>query len=166
MNILEMINNLYTNRKCDWINELEESDIQPYIIQRWLIMNDDLRVQTRWLDKYIFNLSPKMYLSLAWSIIPKSHKTPFVTYIKANEESEEFDFILKPIRKQYEIADNDYIYIKPRLLKAIKANMVEWFRSYGVEKKYWKQYGLDFNLIKQFENEFKSQKGLESFGVV
>ena len=86
MNIFDIIKNLYTNKKCDWIVGLDDKDIQPYVIQRWLAMNDYLRVQTRWLDKYIFCLTPKMYLSLAWSIIPKLQKPPFIKYIKQAQE--------------------------------------------------------------------------------
>ena len=94
MNISTIINNLYTNRSCDWIKNINESEVAPFVIQRYLVMNDRIRVQTRWLDKYVFWLSPKMYLSLAWTIIPKTEKAPFVKFIKQKKENEEYDFIL------------------------------------------------------------------------
>ena len=82
MNIYEIINNLYTNRSTKWILDLEDNEIEPFVIQRFLCMNDGLRIQVRWLDKYIFDLPPKMYLSLAWSVIPKLDRAPFINYIK------------------------------------------------------------------------------------
>jgi len=166
MNILEIIKNLYTNKKCDWIKQIEESDIQPYVIQRWLAMNDKLRIQTRWLDKYVFVLSPKMYLSLAWSIIPKLPKTPFTKYIKKADEEEEYDFILSKIRKHFKLSDNDFNTNKERILKEIKKDMVSWFCFYGVPKKYWKKYYLNFNLIKEYNKKVdNAQKGLGAFGM-
>jgi hypothetical protein len=49
-----------------------------------------------------------MYLSLAWSIIPKTNKPPFIKYIKKEEETTEWDFILNKVRKQFKLSDNDF----------------------------------------------------------
>lgn len=168
MNIFKLIGNLYTNKSSSWINELEDNDIQPYVIQRWLAMNDRIRVQTRWLDKYVFYLPQKMYLSLAWSIIPKSEKAPFVKYIKQNTDVEEFDFILSKIRKQFKLSDNDFNSVKETLIKTIKENMTDYFSYYGVEKRYWKKYFLKFDKIKEFggnDNNVKKQDGLAKWGL-
>lgn len=166
MNILEIIKNLYTNKKCDWIIKMDESDIQPFVIQRWLAMNDHLRKQVRWLDKYVFQLSPKMYLSLAWSIIPKSSKQPFVKYIKQEDEKEEFSFILDKIRKHFNLSDNDFNANKDRLIQTIKKDMVNWFCFYGVPKKFWKQYYLNFNQIKEYGDDKKPKtQSLDAWGL-
>lgn len=164
MNILDILNNIYTNRKCDWINSIEETNIKPVVIQKWLVMNDAVRVQTRWLDKYVYTIPPKMYLSLVWSIMPKSAKAPYIKYISKIEEVEEFDFILKKIRKQYKLSDNDFNSNKQYLINAIKKDMVWWFSYYGIEKKVWKKYYLNFKLIKEFRNKKnKKPKGIMSF---
>jgi len=166
MNIFSIIKNLYTNQKCDWINDIEDTEIQPYVIQRWLAMNDRVRVQTRWLDKYVFVLKPKMYLSLAWSILPKSQKMPFVKYIKKADETEEFDFILSKVRKQFKMSDNDFRHNRNRIVNEIKKNMVEWFCYYGIQKKFWKKYYLDFRLIKQYGVcEAQPSEGLAKWGI-
>ena len=165
MNIIQILKNLYTNKKCDWINDINDTDIQPFVIQRWLAMNDQIRVQTRWLDKYVYPLPPKMYLSLAWSIIPKSEKPPFVKYIKKVEEDEEFDFILNLVRRHFKMSDNDFNSTKDRIINAIKSDMVDWFRFYGIPKKYWKKYYLNFNQIKESTKEDNKQRGLEAFGM-
>lgn len=162
--LFEIIKNLYTNRKSDWIKEVSSEDIQPVIIQKWLCMNDQIRVQVRWLDKYVFALPPKMYLSLAWSILPKADKAPFVTYIKEKEEEEEFDFILALVKRQFKMSDNDFNAMRTRLIAAIKLNMTEWFCYYGIPKQYWKKYNLDFNDIKQYGvSAGSSQKSLFAF---
>jgi len=166
MNILDILKNLYTNKNCSWINEIEDTDIQPYVIQRWLAMNDMLRVQIRWLDKYVFVLTPKMYLSLAWSIIPKTPRQPFVKYIKQVEDDEEYDFILSRVRKHFKLSDNDYNAIKNRIVEAVKKDIVGWFTFYGVPKRFWKKYYIDFNLIKKTgDNKFNNQSGLEAWGL-
>ena len=166
MDIFNVLKNLYTNRKIDWLDEVDESTVSSYIVQRWLVMNDSVRIQTRWLDKYVFVLPTKMYLSLAWSVLPKTDKTPFVKYIKQLEDEEEFDFILSRVRKHLQLADNDYNSQKTRLIQYIKNNMVFWFSYYGIPKKYWKQYYLNFDMIKKFGvQDDNKQKGLGAWGI-
>ena len=164
MNIFEILKNLYTCRNLKWLKDLDDNEISSLIIQRWLVCDDRLYTQTRWLDKYVFVLLLKEYLSLAWSIIPKGSRAPFLKYIKKSEEEEEFDFILKLIRKQYEISDNDYRACKKDLIKNIKENMVDWFKYYGIEKNIWKKYYLDFDLMKQ-DNKQNKIMGLEAYGI-
>lgn len=166
MNIFSIIHNLYTNRSCKWIKDIDEAAVQPYVIQRWLCMNDMIRVQTRWLDKYVFVLSPKQYLSLAWSILPKTANAPRVKYIKQLKDVEEFEFIFERIRKHMKLSDNDFNANRDRILELIKNDMVSWFSFYGVPKKYWKKYQLDFRLIKKFGiTEDQAQKGLGAWGL-
>jgi len=148
MNVFQIIENLYTNRRGEWIFSLDDTLIQPFVIQRFLAMNDSVRVQTRWLDKYVFSIPPKMYLSLAWSVLPKFNRPPFVKYIKQNNDEEEYQFILERVRKHYKLSDNDYKANRERLITAIKNNTIEWFKYYGIEKRFWKKYYLNFNEIK------------------
>lgn len=149
MDLFSQIRNLYTNTKSDWMEDINDTEIQPFIINRFLAMNSNVRLQARWLDKYVFSLPPKMYLSLAWSVVPKQQKAPFVRYIKKKKDTEdEFDFILHKVRKQFCLSDNDYESIKDRLTQAIKSDMATWFRYYGIEKKYWKRHTVDFKQIK------------------
>jgi len=164
MNIIDIVKNLYVNKNSKWLKNINEDEIQPYVIQRWLAMNDMIRMQTRWLDKYVFVLPPKMYLSLAWSVIPKVRNPPFCEYIKKRDETEEFDFILKKIRKHFEMSDNCFQCNKSRILTEIKKDMGSWFRYYGIPKRYWKTYCLDFSKIK-FIEEKKEIKNLGEWGL-
>ena len=158
MIIQDIVKNLYTNRKSNWIQDIENSDIQPFVIQLWLVGNDHIRTQVRWLDKYVFSLPPKMYLSLAWSIIPKSNTVPYRTdMLKIDEnndpylskETDRYDFLLAKIRKQFNLADNDFKTLRPRLIPEIEKNLAEWFIYYGVEKKHWRVFNLNFDLMKR-----------------
>lgn len=141
--IFHILNNLYINPSSKWIHEIEQEDISPFMIQKWLVLNDRIAEYVRWLDKYTFVLPAKMFLSLAWSVIPKQNKAPFVRWIKENKEEEEFAFILKKIRKHLDLSDNDYESNKNRLIKHIKDNYVEWFKFYGIEQKYYRQYNVE-----------------------
>jgi len=171
MNLPQIINNLYTNRQTDWIIKLDNELIQPFVIQRWLSMDDGIRDKVRWLDKYVYTLqaNPKMYLSLAWSLIKKANRKPYVKYIKKMVKEDEYFFILSLVRKHFKMSDNDYNAVKSRLIDAITRTpqaMSDWFAYYGVRKAMWKKYYLDYNYIKTFgEKEDNSQKGLGAWGV-
>ena len=168
MNIFGILNHLYTDSSSKWIQNIDEDEEQivPFVIQEWLCLNDSIRVQVRFLDKYTFHLSPKMYLSLAWSIIPKSQKAPFVKWIPKIDSEDEWGFIITKIRKHLQLSDNDYKSLKLYILKYIKDDMYSWFSAYGVDKKYWKKYNLDFRKIREYGVErVIAQKGLEQFGM-
>jgi hypothetical protein len=164
-----IVDNLYTNTKANWIKTLDNELIIPRLIQISLIKDDKLRVQVRWLDKYVDVLPPKMYLSLAWSVLPKISKKPFIDYKSQKKiiEEDEYGFILNKIRKHFSLSDNDYRAMKERLIKEIKKDMPYWFSYYGVSKKYWKQYYVNFELIKQFDAKESKPvtKGLEKWGL-
>ena len=160
--LFKILKHLLTDRDAQWIEKVDGKKVQPYIIQRWLMMNDKLRMHARWLDKYVFSLPSKMYLSLAWSVLPKTKKMGYIKYIKSEDEDDKFNFLYKKIRKHYNISDNDFKTLKPRLRKAIEKDMVWWFSYYGVRKKNWKKFNLDFNLIKQFGNDGKKASPQDS----
>jgi len=97
--------------------------------------------------------------------LPKYQKAPFVKYIKSVDDEDEYGFILRKIRRQLNLSDNDYKHCKLYILKLIKENMISIFRAYGVEKKYWKQFKLDFNLIKEGKKQNVPQSGLSAWGL-
>ena len=162
MIIFEVLKHLYTSKDLGWLDNVEENDVQPLIVQRWLSCDDRINTQTRWLDKYVFTLSSEMYLSLAWSIIPKNTKMPFLKYISINRDEEELGFILKLVRKEFSLSDNDYKYVKDYLIKAIRKDMVAWFKYYGIERHIWKKYYLNFDEMSK--DDKVKQRGLDSFG--
>jgi hypothetical protein len=105
-----------------------------------------------------------MWLSLAWSVIPKHSKAPFVKYIKQKESDGKYDFILKKIRKVLEASDNDWKYYEDTFIKAIEKDMVYWFTIFGIEKARWKEFHLNFDLMKGTPSvPKKRQSGLTAF---
>ena len=159
-----VLKNLYTNKSSEWIDTLTNEEIVPHVLQLWLLANVKVRIQARWLDKYTYTLPPKMYLSLAWSVIPKVNRMPFMNYIKKNKKDDRYDFILDSLRKQFELSDNDFNIIKGRLIDSIENNKEDWFRYYGVPKKYWRQNKIDFNKIREGRVVEPKKSGLEVFG--
>lgn len=170
MIIQDIMKNLYTNKKSDWMKELEDSEVQPFVLQLWLVGNDKIRTQVRWLDKYVFCLPPKMWLSLAWSIIPKDKNVPFRTdWLKIDEskdpylsKDEKYDFLFKRIRKQFKLSDNDFNSLRTKLWNAIDADPVTWFIYYGAEKKHWREFNLNFELMKRGTSK-QGTKSLSEF---
>ena len=161
MNIFKILSCLYTTRDLQWLQEVEENDTSPFLVQRWLCHDDRIAVQTRWLDKYVFDLTLHQYLSLAWSIIPKSSKAPYIKYISINKDEEEFSFLFKRIRKHFELSDNDFRAVKQDLIRDIAKNKVDWFKFYGIEKKYWTQHHLNFDEMGTAKKE--KYKGLDTY---
>ncbi len=144
MIIFKVLSNLYTNKDSKWILDVDESFIKPYVIQRWLCMNDNIRNYTRWLDKYAIKLPPKMYLSLAWSIIPKVSKTPFITYIKKEDKKEEYPELMAKIKKRYKMSDTDFDAVKHFLLEDINKNTLDWFKFFAMPEKFYKKHFLEY----------------------
>lgn len=171
MNLPGIEENIYINRKSDWIlaldeNELREQAVSPFMLNVWLSMNDKIRPFVRWLDRYTYTLPTKMFISLAWSIIPKIQRMPFRKYIVRNTEEEEFKFILDRVRKHFKLSDNDFNSMKGRLIANIKKDMPNWFSYYGIPKRYWKKYYQDFRLIKEFGKKNSTvEKGLSAWGI-
>jgi hypothetical protein len=166
---VNIINNLFRMKKIDWCKEYDyRVDYENFILQRWLMRYDVIRVQVRWLDKYVHVLTKSMFISLAWSIIPKidiNERLPMFDNYKEDKKEDEYQFILKKIRKQFKLSDNDYNCLKERLINNIQKDIINWFSYYGVPKAYWKKYNLNFDLIKTFgQDRGLPQQGLEKWG--
>lgn len=145
MDIFEILNNIYTNTESKWIIDIEEKDIKPFLIQRWLIMNERIKVQVRWADKFVFTINPKKYLSIIWSIIPKEKKMPFIRYIKKEDNKNRYqDILLHKIQKYFNFSDNDWRYNKNRIIASIDKYTREYFKFFAVEKSYYRIFRLQF----------------------
>jgi len=65
-----------------WIEYLlDEKDISPLVLQRFLCLDLKTQQKARMLNKFVFSVPPKMYLSAAWSVLffngKKLNKSPF-----------------------------------------------------------------------------------------
>jgi len=161
--MFNIISNIYTKRNSKWIDEID-NNIAPVLILKWLSMNDKIITHVNYLNKYVYWLEPKHFLSLAWAIIPKYSKAPFIKYMKKQEEENLYEELFIKIRKVLEMSDNDFKYCHPYLLKEIENNKKKWFNKFGMDKKFWATHGMDS------KQEMKSEKregkgGLELFGL-
>jgi hypothetical protein len=151
MNIFNILENIYINPKSNWIEELENNMIQPFLINNWLSMNDQNVNICKYLDKYTFSLSGKKWLHLAWSVIPKRSQAPFCKYIKKADNDELYSELMQKIKKFLEIEGNDIDEFNLRLLPEIKKNISKYMIFFGMEKKIWKKYKLNYNDMKKIK---------------
>jgi len=150
MEIFEIVNKLYTTKSLEWIKDLENNEINPLLINRWLSMNTEILPQCKELEKYVFTLSPKHYLQFAWNIVPKYSKAPFRKYIKSVGDKEfEYDYLVVKIRKYLQMSDNDWNATKKYFIKDIEENKIEYFKMFAVDKNTWKKNGIDYELMKE-----------------
>jgi len=163
MNIFEIIANVQKASESKWIYELDDTMIQPVMINNFLKMNNELIHYTKYLDRFTFTLSPKSWLHLAWSVIPKRQYKRY-PYIKPLEEDESLKPIIEKLRKHLACGDNDWEECKKYYLNHIKDNKEEWYRMFGMNKKEWKTAGIDYTKIKEGEERVdNSPKGLSCF---
>ena len=155
---------LYKKPTSDWIYEMEEYPA-PIIVNKFLSMNIKNARICKVLNKYIFTLEPKAWLLLAWSMIPKSDRAPFVKYLKSEkDEPDELQFLWDKVKKVNECKCNDFKHTKEMIFNAYEKDREGWFKFYGIEKRKWKKFGLDFKVMKEGEREIKTiPKGLEGW---
>jgi len=152
---------IYTKKDTVWVDSVDSS-LSPVVINKFLGMNVKVLKFARWLDKYVYFLSLKSYLLLAWSVIPKQTKPPFVKFLKPKEDDEVYAKIIGRVRDRLELGDNDFIACKRFLLKSIEDDKVGWFKLCGLDKNDWKDAGLDYNLMKD-GGVRKGKSGLDLF---
>jgi hypothetical protein len=157
MDLFGILRNIYTKNNINWLNDVDQSDeIQPFLLNKWLSMDNNLQKEVRYLDKYVFYLEPKQFMMLAWSVVPKT-TFKFNKYIKKNDEiEEEYNFLITKVRKKLEISDNDWKESKHYYLEDIEKNKTQYFKSFGIDKKTWKKFGLDYKEISK-EKEVKKE---------
>jgi hypothetical protein len=144
LNIFEIITSLYEEKDTKWIETIIPEDLtqsHPIVINKLLAMNPALTWQLPVLNDYAVVLDTRKFLFVAWAMLPKG-KAPYCKYIKPVED-EEFDFMWNKFKRFTGIMGNDFKASKKRLEKHFKENMREWFSDLGVEKSYWKKYGIE-----------------------
>jgi len=160
MDLFTCLGSIYTSKNSLWINEVE--GISSVVVHKFIGMNKNMLKYARWLDKYVYNISIKSYLLLAWSIIPKVNKAPFVKYRKAKVDSEEWEEVFVKVKKFLCLGDNDFECSKKRLLEVFEKDKIGWFKKLGMSKKVWKKHSLDFEEMR-VAKQISGPKGLDLF---
>lgn len=164
MNPTKIIDNLYTLPKSNWIKNVDDEDINPVSIQRALGMNSQALPAVVELEKYSIKASKKAYLYLAWALVPKYNKPPFIKYIKKNETEELYSPILKKIQKILTLSDNDLKHEKRFFIHTLEKDKSLWFKKLGFDKDIWLQHGLSFDDMSS-GGKRQGKQGLEMFGL-
>lgn len=156
MNIFDIIKNLFTNPSSKWILTLEDSDIQSVVIQRFLAQEKSSMKVARLLDKYVYEMPPKMYLGCAWSLLffnnKKFSKAPHIKYTKKIEPKHKYHFIYPKLQRQLKLSDKDLELNRKFIDAAIDKDKVYWFCYYGVRKIYWSTHNIDFDSMKNYSD--------------
>ena len=169
MNIFEILKNLFTSKTSAWILDVDDKDINPVIIQRFLVLHNLTMKKSRILNKFVYTLSPKQYLAAAWSILffdgKKLNKAPFIRYPKKIDNSKKYSFIHSKIKRQYFMSDKDIEIMIPYIDAEIEKDKPLWFSYYGVDAHTWKMNDIDVDLMKLYGDRPKVEvkRGLDAF---
>lgn len=169
MNIFDIIKNLFTQQDAKWVLAVEEKDINPPVILRFLCLSHMTKKQARIMSKFMYTVPPQMFLSALWSLLyfngKKMTKAPFIKYPKKTDIKPKYEFIIKKLRQQYDMSERDFEFVKPFVLKAIEEDKVEWFSYYGINKTEWDANHIAYERMKDYGDRPKVEvkKGLDAF---
>jgi len=155
MNIFDILKQLFTATTADWILTVDNNDINPVIIQRFLSLHRDSAKTARITNKFVYTLPPKMYLSTVWTLLSdngkKYKKTPFIKYPKKEEKEHKYKFIHDKMKKQYQLSDTDFNVVEQFVNRDIEKNKVDWFSYYGAKREQWLKNDLDMTLLETYK---------------
>lgn len=165
MSPFEVMQLLQTRKDIHWIYELEKSEIDVFMLNKYLVSNRRFLGLSQIMQKFEENPDKRQVLALLWSRIPKQDKTPFIPYIKKKDEQDEkYKPLLDKIQKALGISSRDMSFVKEYYIREIEKDKPSWFRKLGMDKDMWKKHGLDFkDATKGGKKEVKM--GLGAFGI-
>lgn len=166
MNLFQILSKIFTEPKSDWILKVQESDINKFMIQRYLSIYPNTHLAARILNKHL-NLPERMYLSVAWSLVfkdkKKYKKAPFIKYPKKDKSDDnKHSFLLKKYQQEHNISNKDLEFNKELLIKEIEKEPHVWLRYYGANRTLWTNYNLHYSLMRNKSVDIK-KKTLQDF---
>jgi hypothetical protein len=160
MNLFQVVSALYTSKSPEWIKDLDRKDAEPFIVLKFLAMNDKLGEHVKYLNRYVFSLPWDMWLILAWATIPKSDKSPFVKFLKTESVDDLYAPVISKLQELLRLSDNDISHATKYLILEIEKDKPKWFAKLGMDKSVWESHGLDFNSLKDSAT-IKGKSGLD-----
>ena len=105
------------------------------------------------IDKNFFLINEEVSKARLYLRIPQQH-IPFISYLKKIEQEEEFEFLFKKMKKFLKISDREFQHYKHFIAENLKdkQKIKEYFKYFGIEKKYYEIYDLEFST----KNKIKS----------
>jgi len=121
--------------------------VEPFILNRFLSFNRVFINQADEINKYSFWCNKRILNGLLLTSTPRFKTPPFLKYIKKKEEKvHDMAFLLDKIQKYYDWGSKDMELHLSILLKMFedKEKLKEFFRFFGIEKKYYKKFDIEF----------------------
>jgi len=137
-----MFNNL--NVLFEKTGEVDYKDYNPFLINKFLSMKLEYLKLLSDIDRYTFWINKEHHFMLLSELLPK-RKTPFLNFIKKNKVDNEFDFILIKIKEHYGLSTKQMNELSLFFENDIRCNTKEYFKFYGVDKKYYKKFKIELN---------------------
>lgn len=165
----QILDRLYYSSDLKWLNEIDSSVQIPVI--NLMLGFDEFCINygssfmsgvRNKLNKKRFKLPKKIWLAYAWSLIPKNIQYKLEIYYQKDED-ESYDEIFVKIRKQLNLTNNDFEFLKNDIIKEIEKDKEYWFKYYGMNKEFWEKHNLDYSVIKN-SKVIKGKSGLHLFG--
>ncbi|MDO8622627.1 MAG: hypothetical protein Q7R52_00100 [archaeon] len=147
MEIAQQLESVFCTKNIDSLE-----DGEPFILNRFISFHPPLLETANKINKYTFKNEKKFINGLFILSTPMLYKPPFISYIKKKEpEQHEMWFLLEKVKQYYGWSERELQKQLPIILKVLenKDTMREYFRTFGVEKKHYKKYELEFSVQKK-----------------
>lgn len=138
--MFNIINKLYT-KDISLFNEFKPQDL--FMLVRWLGQDmDNINILKR-LDKFLFTIDPKHYLTLLFFGIHRKYRAPYLEYVKADKKIE--NQLLKRIQRYLKYSDREFDRVKPIVLREIRKDLKGYCSKLGLTTKESKKSMGDIN---------------------
>ena len=147
MEITQQLESVFCTKK---INDLEDSE--PFVLNRFLSFHPPALNTANKLNRFMFRNNKKLIFGLMMVATPTLHRTPFIQYVKKKDETEhEMWFLLEKVKQYHSWSMRELKMQLPLLLKIFEDKEIlrEYFVFFGIEKKRYKEYSLEFSMQKK-----------------
>ena len=134
-----------------YLNKDEDIHIKPYNLNKLISFTAGSLPTAVLMNRYTFYIDTTLFNTTLKLILGGKSKVPNISYIKSDKEkSKEFDFLFKRIQQQFSYSDPDMAFMKPLYLKMFSniETLKKFFIYYGVDRSYWKKFGLKLKSVK------------------
>ena len=132
MTILDWINNILVNKKSwDSFNESDQKSFSPFIINRWLSMDEEFIEVVNYFQKYaIGTLEPREVYKWYSDFLPKGKR--FNKYIKGKKDKKYDPELIKIMCEYFQCSK---VEVKENLFLISKEELKQILEMYGIEDK-------------------------------
>lgn len=108
--LFEFLNQITFIKNPEFILKASESDLKqvnPFILVKWLSMNDDLLILADYLNPLTYNLTTEQLCKICMHLIPKQKM--YFKWIGGTKRTKEHThkFIIDLLKREYELSENE-----------------------------------------------------------